>query len=99
MKTRQMGYADYGFDEKEDKKLKAYCTRPEFEDQILLFHACLEANRYISAVLYFSIANGVSYEDLDRIKYVPISKGDFYGWQRKAMSLFRDMLIMNGKWK
>ena len=98
MKTRETGYDDYGFEEKEDKRLKAYCRSAEFEDHILLFHACLSANRQLAATLNYSLVNALSYEDIDKKCYIPISKGDFYGWQRKALAIFREMLILNGKW-
>ena len=98
MKTRETGYDDYGFEKKEDKRLKAYCQSVEFDDQILLFHACLEANKQLAGTLYYSLVNNLSYEDIDQRKYVPISKGDFYGWQRKALNIFRNLLILSRKW-
>lgn len=99
IRTREMGYDDYGLGPGEDKRLKKYCTSPDFDDHMLLLNSALGANKYLASDLYYSIAKGLSYEDMDRTCYIPISKGDFYGYQRKTLYIFRDMLRLYGKWE
>ena len=99
MKTRETSYADYGFDINEAKRLKEYCRRSEFADHKLLMDSAISANACIAVDLYFSIAGGVSYEDLIKIKYIPLPKSDFYGYQRKCLDIFRRLLLLSGKWK
>uniref|UniRef100_A0AAU8AYV3 Transcriptional regulator n=1 Tax=Dulem virus 35 TaxID=3145753 RepID=A0AAU8AYV3_9CAUD len=105
MKTRQTSYVDYGFVEgnikkkKESNRLKEYCRKPDFNDHITLMHAAVSANESLAGDIFYSIINNLSYEDISRIKYIPISKTDFYGYQRKCLAQFRDLLIMYGKWK
>ena len=99
MKTRETFYKDYGFEENEDKKLKAYCRSPNFSEQILLHHCALSSNPSLADDLYYSIINKLSYEELSKIKYIPSPKSDFYGYQRKCLRNFRDLLILHGKWK
>lgn len=105
MKTRQKNYKNYGFaegekkGEKESSKLKEYCKNPDFDEHINLMHAAISANSSLAADLYYSIVNSLSYEDISRVKYIPISKTDFYAYQRKCMYIFRDLLRMHGKWE
>lgn len=99
MKTREMGYRDYGFDVGEEKRLKDYCRRSNFSDHKTLMDSAISSNPYMAADLYYSIVGGVSYDDLIKIKYIPLPKSDFYGYQRKCLSIFRNFLLMYGKWK
>ena len=93
-----MGFADYGMEPEEAKRLKKYCLSAEFDEHTLLFNSALSANKYLVSEIYYSIAKGLSYEDIDRVCYIPISKVDFYGYQRKTLYIFRDMLKLHGKW-
>ena len=99
MKTREKGYKDYGFDQGEEKRLKSYCCRTDFGEHKFLIDSAIASNPVIAADLYFSITGGVSYDDLTKIKYVPISKPDFYGYQRRCLAIFRNFLLMSGKWR
>ena len=98
IRTRRKGYEYYGFEPGEDKRLKKYCSSAEFDEHILLLQAAIEAHKEIAPDLFYSIAKGMSYEDVDRLNYIPITKGDFYGHQRNTLYIFRDMLRMIGKW-
>lgn len=99
MKTREKGYTDYGFEKDEGKRLKEYCKKAEFEDHKILIDSAMEANQCIAPELYFSIVSGISYDDLTRIKYIPLPKVDFYGYQRRCLAIFRKTLIGLGKWR
>lgn len=98
IRVRETGYDDYGLEPGEDKKIKKYCASAGFDDHLLLFNSALDANKQLASELYYSISKGLSYEDIDRVCYIPISKGDFYGYQRKTLYIFRDMLRLHGKW-
>ena len=64
MKTRETSYEDYGFDINEAKRLKEYCRSPNFSDHKTLMDSAISANPCIASDLYYSIASGVSYDDL-----------------------------------
>lgn len=99
MRIRQVGYEDYGFSDEEAKKLLAYCHDPrKFGEHELLLKSAISAQKEIANLLYFSITNNCSWERLDNIQYIPISKVDFYAYRRKALALFRNALIECGKW-
>lgn len=99
MKTREKGFAYYGIPLKLEKKIKSYCRRIDFDDWDLLMRAAVEAKREIADDLYYSLRCGVSYDELTKIKYIPIGKGDFYAYRRKCMKIFRDLMILNRLWE
>lgn len=93
MKTRKMGYSDYGFAPGEEKKLIKYCRRSDFAESLLLKDACRDSNECIADNLFFSIVYGMSYNKLTCKNYIPLSEVDFYAYRRKALGLFRKGLI------
>lgn len=99
MKTREKGYTDYGFDCGEEKKLKEYCKNSEFREFDTLLQSAISSNPAIAGDLFYSLLNGLSYDSLEKIKYIPYSKGDFYAYQRRCLSVFRNFLLLYGKWK
>lgn len=99
MKIREMGYRDYGFDNGEEKRLKAYCRSSEFSEHKSLLDSAISSCPCIAPDLYYSIVGGVSYDDLIKIKCIPLPKADFYGYQRKCLSIFRNFLLFYGKWR
>lgn len=110
MKTREKKCDDYGFDatagyggfdNEEQKKLKAFCQGKDYGlyEMRLLAEAAVSANQDLSNDIYYSLVSGLSYDKLMSIKYIPISKSDFYAYQRKCLAIFRNLLIMCGKWR
>lgn len=88
MKTREMGYSDYGFAPGEEKTLKEYCRRPDFKENILLLECAMQSNAAICSDLYYSIVKGLSWEKMDKKVIQLYGKSDFYGYQRKTLALF-----------
>lgn len=99
MRKRDTGYKEYGFDKGEDKKLKLYCRNMSAEDSVTLLHCAVSANNALYNEIYFSLVSGISYEELEKIRRIPIAKNDFYGYQRLCLYKFRDLLLLSGKWK
>ena len=98
MRTREKGFADYGFRPGEETKLKEWCRKPDFSEEFLLLESAKMANASIFNDIYFSIVRGVSYEKMDFKVYQNIGKGDFYGYQRKTLAIFRAGLIECGRY-
>lgn len=98
MRTREKGFADYGFSPGEETKLKAWCKNPNFSEEFLLLESAKIANKDIFNDIYFSIVKGLSYEKMDEKVYQNIGKGDFYGHQRKTLAIFREALIECGRY-
>ena len=65
--------------------------------------AAHRANKYIAEYLIMSIAENLSYDDLERmwtlkeIERIPIGRSDFYGWRRYYMHIFDLELRRIGK--
>lgn len=98
MRKREMGYQEYGFDEREEKCLKEYCRKSDFTDHGILLQAAISSNPAIVADLYYSLVKGLSFDRISNIRYIPIPKVDFYGYQRNCLAIFRNLLVMCGKW-
>ena len=92
MRTRNKGYSDYGFKPGEEKRLIQYCRSCEFDKSRQLLMAAIDSNSDLANDLYYSIVGNVSFDNLNMIKYIPASKGDFYGYRRKCLALVRDLL-------
>ena len=99
MRTREKGYEKYGFEPGEEKRLKEYCKNEGFSDHDILLQSAISSNPQIAVDLFYSLINGISYDRLMTLKYIPIPKTDFYGYQRKCLSMFRNLLLFYGKWE
>ena len=99
MRTREKSYQQYGFAPGEENDLKNYCRSTDFTDHDTLIQAAISANPSIAADLYYSLVRGLSFDRLNDVRYIPIPKVDFYGYQRNCLAIFRNLLIMCGKWK
>lgn len=97
LRTREKGYKDYGFEDGEEQHIKEYCRRDDFSDHDLLLKSAISANPCIANDLYYSVVKGLSYEAIDRMRSIPISKADFYGYRRKCLAIFRNWLLFYGK--
>lgn len=98
-RIRNTKYSDYGFRDGEEKLLKDYCRKEGFSDQETLLQSAISSNPAIAGDLFYSLLNGLSYDSLIKIKYIPYSKGDFYAYQRRCLSVFRNFLLLYGKWR
>lgn len=98
MRIRDTYYENYGFSTKEVKELKEWCKAPDFKEFVLLLECARKVNTAIFNDIYFSIVKGLSYEKMDKKTYQCMSKNDFYGYQRKTLALFRDVLIEKNKY-
>lgn len=95
MRTREKGYRDYGFKSGEEKHLIQYCRSSEFDRSQELLMSSISANVALANDIYYSIVNDVSFEDLNKVKYIPASKNDFYAYRRKALANMRNWLIFH----
>ena len=98
VRTRERSYFDYGFKEGEERQLQEFCRRPDFAEDFLLLECAKKANTNIGGDLYFSLIRGLSWEQMDKRTCQQYSKGDFYGYRRKALGLFREALIECGRY-
>ena len=87
MRTREMYYKHYGISDTEIKKLREYCKNAQDKEKPMILKCCIEANPFLADDLYYSITQGLGYDTLSRVKGLVYPKIDFYGYQRKTLSL------------
>lgn len=89
LKRREMSYCDYGMTEGQVKALKDRCKRLDEDGHIALLRCAFVANRAIAPALYYSLSSGASYDRLYAISPIPLSRVDFYAYQRYCLYLFQ----------
>lgn len=99
MRTRLMSIEDHGLTKEEYEGIKEYCMSGNFQDHGLLLQSAMEANSTICAELYISLVLGASFERIDGLRYIPISKSDFYAYRRKTVAIFKAYMVQVGIWK
>lgn len=102
MKTRKkpFGYVWYGTWEEDEKRIREYCFKVEGYDRELLHQICCCVAPGLGPYIFNSLTirrNG--YDMQMRKVYIPATKADFYGYQRKALAEFYRMLKLLGRWK
>lgn len=98
MRTRYLGYVDYGISEEERKELFRMCRSTDKSTEQALMEAVHESNKAIAEELYQSLHDGVSFEHLDAVKgLLPVSKEDFYAYRRQALYLFKEKMMARNK--
>lgn len=97
MNTREKGYKDYGFaDREEAARLIKYCRSHGFPYRCQLMMCAESANRSIANDIYDTIVNHWSYCKLSKMKYIPIGEKDFYAYRRKTLGKMREWLAGMG---
>lgn len=99
MRTRNKGYKDHGFENTEEvKRLIRYCRSEAFDMGNELLNSAISANAHLAYDILYTIVFDVSYDDLCKIKDIPINKNDFYAYRRKALANMKNwMLFRNVK--
>lgn len=83
---------DYGFSEDEDKRLGEFCKNLEMRDKILLLQCAAEVYPNIIDELYCCIVIGMSYDKMNKKKFVALDRKDFYAYRKKTLAVFRAAL-------
>ena len=91
MRTREMYFSHYGITKAESKELLKKATFPENRE--LVKRAAEMANPMLKNSLILSMSENLSYDKVDRRMCIWIKNDDFYGYRRKALYYFKQMLI------
>lgn len=87
MRVREKGYSDYGLTTEEVKRVYRWCEGLHSTDERERVYAlALETKSYIADDLFFSLTQGLSYDDLIRAHHVGCTKNDFYAYRRLLVS-------------
>ena len=99
MRTREMKLYDHGVPPEDEPKIRARCRTATGYDLELLHHAIASAAPGIEKPIHDSLTTGIGYVELSKKEYIPTTKADFYGYQRKAVAEFYRMLRLLGRWR
>lgn len=78
--------------EDEDKRLGEFCKNLEMRDKILLLQCAAEVYPNIVDELYCCIVIGMSYDKMNKKKFVALDRKDFYAYRKKTLAVFRAAL-------
>ena len=90
MRIREMGWKDYNLTSKRVHDLKEYCR--DGNNISMVVRAAAFANLPLSGAIVKSLTTGIGYVELSKREYIPITKVDFYAYQRRAVAIL-DVLI------
>lgn len=99
MKTRYMGYADYGITEDEKRYILDFCRNANEDEKMIIKIALSQLNPYISPYVYRSLVENLSYDDICKEDYIYMSCVDFYAYRRKGMESIKRWMILNKLWE
>lgn len=99
MRTREMKLSDHGVPPEDEPKVRALCRTATGYDMDLLSHAIASAAPGIEQTIKDSLTTGIGYVELSKKEYIPVTKADFYAYQRKALAEFYRMLRLLGRWR
>lgn len=100
MKEWALYYAELGLavfplayrNKDEDKRLGEFCKNLEMRDKILLLQCAAEVYPNIIDELYCCIVIGMSYDKMNKKKFVALDRKDFYAYRKKTLAVFRAAL-------
>lgn len=107
MRTREkpFSYIWYYTFPDDEEKVKERCLKGDPEDMKTLREAIRSAAPGIENEIYDSLTKTdergrrIGYVELSKKDYIPVTKADFYGYQRKALAEFYRILRLLGRWK
>lgn len=87
MKTRDMGYDDYGLLNGDEKQVSEWAKRlHSTTERQEIYNIALDVKACIADELVYSLMHGISYDNLFKISNITYSKNVFYGYRRQFIS-------------
>lgn len=89
MRTREKGYQHYGLTDARANSIVKYCKSKMLSREKVLSvakEAVGSKNDYLVDYLTESIVDGISYDKLEGKYWLPLGRGDFYGYRRLVIA-------------
>ena len=99
IRTREMKLYDHGVPPEDQPRLRKLCRTATGYNLDLLRHTIVSAAPGIEKPILDSLTTGIEYVELSKKEYIPVTKADFYAYQRKALAEFYQLLRLLGLWK
>lgn len=94
MRTREKKLSDYGIGRERAQELLMLARQEK--NRTLLCEAAKNSCPWLSDCLVWSLTEGIGYWSICSWVYIPATKADFYGYRRKALAAFDDLLKRKG---
>ena len=77
-------------------EIRCLAREPNYEQRLLLYDSAYEVDATIANDIIYSIVHGISYDDIRKIRYIPVGKSAFYDKRKMALAQFRDRMRIYG---
>ena len=94
MKLRKATLTDYGVPPDDISALQSHLRNLSESDKYNLLQVSI---KYIESQIYDSIVNGIGYRTMEKIRTVPATENDFYGYKRKVMAEYYHLAKLIGR--
>lgn len=79
-----------------DESIKRLAREPNYELRLLLYDSAYEVDAAIANDIIYSIVHGISYDDIRKIRYIPVGKSAFYDKRKMTLAQFWDRMRIYG---
>lgn len=97
MKLRKATLIDYGVPPDDIPALQSHLRNLSESDKYNLLQVSIKYAPGIESQIYDSIVNSVGYRTMEKIRTVPATENDFYGYKRKVMAEYYHLAKLIGR--
>lgn len=97
MNLRKATLTDYGVPPDDIPALQSHFRHLDENDKYNLLQVSIKYASGIEIQIYDSIVNGIGYRTMEKIRTVPATENDFYGYKRKVMAEYYHLAKLIGR--
>ena len=97
MNLRKATLTDYGVPPDDIPALQSHFRHLDENDKYNLLQVSIKYAPGIEIQIYNSIVNGIGYRTMEKIRTVPATENDFYGYKRKVMAEYYYLAKLIGR--
>lgn len=97
MNLRKATLTDYGVPPDDIPALQSHFRHLDENDKYNLLQVSIKYAPGIEIQIYDSIVNGIGYRTMEKIRTVPATENDFYGYKRKVMAEYYHLAKLIGR--
>ena len=97
MNLRKATLTDYGVSPDDIPALQSHFRHLDENDKYNLLQVSIKYAPGIEIQIYDSIVNGIGYRTMEKIRTVPATENDFYGYKRKVMAEYYHLAKLIGR--
>lgn len=97
MNLRKATLTDYGVPPDDIPALQSHLRNLNESDKYNLLQVSIKYAPGIESQIYDSIVNSIGYRTMEKIRTVPATENDFYGYKRKVMAEYYHLAKLIGR--